>query len=243
MGIGTERVERELERKFPRARIARLDRSTLTSPAALTRTIKQFTEGKIDILIGTQAAVLGWNLPNLALVGIIDADSLFAQPGFRSDEKAFQLLTQAIHRSARFGPSRRAQAIIQTFHPENPVFEGVVNQSFDALYERFLGDREALGYPPAATILLLTGRQETEKKIDNVLKKQYNALLDLQQASLPQLRVTRLPQGSKQRGIFRRSLLLRLPSSTPLPAELAHFLRKLPAEWSIDIDPISFSSS
>jgi primosomal protein N' (replication factor Y) len=241
IGIGTERVERELERKFPRATIARLDRSVLTSPAKLALTIKRFSQGKIDILIGTQAAILGWNLPNLALIGIIDADSLFANPGFQSDEKAFQLLTQAIHRSGRFEQSRRAKALIQTFHPENPVFESVTKQTIDTLYERFIVDREVLRYPPMARNILLTCRHITEKRLDNAFKKQHTSLLAFQQEAVLELRVTPFPTFSKQRGIFRKNLLLRFPLTPTVPKILDQWLRALPTEWSIDVDPISFS--
>ncbi|MEI8104052.1 MAG: primosomal protein N' [Candidatus Moraniibacteriota bacterium] len=245
IGIGTERVERELEKKFPRARIARLDRTTLASPKRLADIVSRFTAGTIDILIGTQAAVLGWNLPNLSLIGIIDAESLFALPDFHSDEKAFQLLTQAVYRSARFARDAdmpAPQALIQTFHPENPLFEAVGKYELSKWYDRLLADRRALHYPPATRGILLVGRHADAKKLEALVKKQYTLLVKLQQSALPSLRITP-PQKSflsKQRGLFRQTLLIRLPHSDLFPPELSAILKKLPDEWSIDIDPISF---
>lgn len=158
MGFGTEKVEEEISRIFPEARVARLDRDSVTSERAFNAIIADFESRRTDILVGTQMITKGFDFAGVSLVGILNADNLLNNPDFRAAERAFQLMTQVAGRAGR--RSDGGEVVIQTSEPGHPVIRQVVAGDFDDMARAQLAEREAFFYPPYArlTSLLLRHR-------------------------------------------------------------------------------------
>ena len=125
-GFGTEKVEEEIARLFPEARVARLDRDSVTSERAFNAIISDFEARKTDILVGTQMITKGFDFGGVSLVGILNADNLLNNPDFRAAERAFQLMLQVAGRAGR--RSDGGEVVIQTSEPGHPVIRQVVRR-------------------------------------------------------------------------------------------------------------------
>ena len=156
MGFGTEKVEEEIARIFPEARIARLDRDSVTSERAFNAIIADFEARKTDILVGTQMITKGFDFGGVSLVGILNADNLLNNPDFRAAERAFQLMMQVAGRAGR--RAEGGEVVVQTSEPGHPVIRQVVAGDFEAMARAQLSEREAFFYPPYARLTSLTLR-------------------------------------------------------------------------------------
>ena len=156
MGFGTEKVEEEISRIFPEARVARLDRDSVTSEKAFNAIIADFEARKTDILVGTQMITKGFDFGGVSLVGILNADNLVNNPDFRAAERAFQLMMQVAGRAGR--RAEGGEVVIQTSEPGHPVIRQVVAGDFGAMARAQLAEREAFFYPPYARLTSLTLR-------------------------------------------------------------------------------------
>lgn len=150
VGSGTQRVEDEVAEIFPAARIARLDYDTTKTKHGHTEVIAQFENREVDILVGTQMVTKGLDFDNVSLVGIVHADQLIHHPGFRSHERAFQLMTQVAGRAGR--KNRTGKVIIQTADVLHPVLQNVLSNNYQKMYETELLTRRQFLYPPFARI-------------------------------------------------------------------------------------------
>ena len=155
-GFGTEKVEEEIARLFPEARVARLDRDSVTSERAFNAIISDFEARKTDILVGTQMITKGFDFGGVSLVGILNADNLLNNPDFRAAERAFQLMLQVAGRAGR--RSDGGEVVIQTSEPGHPVIRQVVAGDFAGMARMQLSEREAFFYPPYARLTSLTLR-------------------------------------------------------------------------------------
>ena len=157
-GFGTEKLEEAVERLFPAARIARMDRDTTRRKGSLLRILKNLQQGAIDILIGTQMVAKGHDFPNITLVGIVCADTALNLPDFRSSERTFQLLAQVAGRAGR--GERPGRVILQTYTPGHFTITAARKQAFHAFYEKEIQHRRSLGYPPYSRMvqLLVSGK-------------------------------------------------------------------------------------
>lgn len=235
IGFGTERIERDVERLFPGARVFRADSSTMRRPKAARELHDLMTASKIDILIGTQMILKDFSLPKLSLIGMIDADSLLSFPDFRSDERFYQHLERAVK---RVGPER---VILQTFHPESAFLQHVSAYDSDRFAERLLADREGLEYPPFSRLVAVSYRDSDPEKAEQSAKKAFESLkkafakqgLPIRQ-SPP--RPARLVPRKK---LHESSFLLRIPDSSALPYSELRALAK-EKNCIIDVDPIAF---
>ena len=168
-GAGTERIEEELREAFPERRIERFDADTTRSKTAEAQLIRDFASGKIDILVGTQMITKGFDFERLALVAIVSADSLFAVQDFRSDERALQLLTQLMGRSGR--RSERGKIVIQTFQPDHPVLQRLLDPSPKQDHTAaLLAERKAFSYPPYVRMITITVKDRYEGRVWNVCR-------------------------------------------------------------------------
>ncbi|MGA2447702.1 MAG: primosomal protein N' [Polyangiaceae bacterium] len=151
-GLGTERLEESISAMFPSARVARLDRDVATGKR-IEKVLARMRGGEIDILVGTQMVTKGHDLPNVTLVGVINADAALSIPDFRATERAFQLLVQVAGRAGR--GSSPGRVIVQTWDPDNPAIAIAARHDVHGFMERELADRRELGYPPFARAALV----------------------------------------------------------------------------------------
>jgi primosomal protein N' (replication factor Y) len=166
LGIGTERVEKELRGFFPEATIARFDRESVKSAKTLEQTLDKFRSGETQILIGTQMIAKGHDFPNVTLVGVVLADSGLSMPDFRASERAFQLLTQVAGRAGRADLSGRV--IIQTFNPEHPAINFAKHHDVNGFSQMELAERKQYSYPPFSRTALLRVELLTEHEAEEL---------------------------------------------------------------------------
>lgn len=235
VGLGTQKVEKEIKDAFPGARVIRADSQELSgSVRAHEELYRKFSDHEADILVGTQIVSKGWDLPNVSLVGIIDADNLLSLPDFSASEKAFDLMFQLAGRASRPGARHPGMTVIQTYRPEGFVMRMFAARDKDGFYKHELDDRKALGYPPFGRMAKIFFQDFSSRKAE----AEVSAVAD-ELAGIEGIRVAE-PQESfvpKIRGKFRRQLVIR--SAGPLPEAAVDALKSLPDGWSIDIDPIS----
>ena len=139
VGIGTERVEDDLQILFPDAVVARMDLDSTMQKNQYLELLNDFQQRRIDILVGTQMVTKGLDFQNVSVVGIINADNIINYPNFRSFERAFQQMTQVSGRAGRHGNSGRV--IIQTFNPQHQVIGNVVDHDYTNLYNEQIQER------------------------------------------------------------------------------------------------------
>jgi primosomal protein N' (replication factor Y) len=151
-GIGTEKLEATIAAAFPEAKVARLDRD-VASGAKAEAILDRMRAREIDILVGTQMVTKGHDLPNVTLVGVVNADAALSMPDYRAAERAFQIMVQVAGRAGR--SDRPGLVIVQTRDPEHPAIVAASRHDVAGFVERELADREELGYPPFARLALL----------------------------------------------------------------------------------------
>ena len=161
LGSGSERVEEELHRHFGTARVARLDRDTVTGKHKYEEILSGFREGNFDILVGTQMIAKGHDIPNVTLVGVVNADLGLGVPDFRAAERTFQLLTQVAGRAGRH--HLPGTVLVQTSNPEHYAIRCAAEQDYPQFYAKELEYRKAMRYPPfsaLANVLIRAEKQE-----------------------------------------------------------------------------------
>jgi primosomal protein N' (replication factor Y) len=158
-GFGTERVELEVKKTFPSARIGRLDRDAIRRKGALGALLARFRDGDIDVLVGTQMIAKGHDFPRVTLVGVVSADVGLGVADFRASERTFQLLTQVAGRAGR--GEQLGEAIVQTLYGEHYSIQLACRQDFPAFYDREMAFRRAMRYPPLVALVNTVVRSRT----------------------------------------------------------------------------------
>ncbi|MDR3559671.1 MAG: primosomal protein N', partial [Candidatus Pacebacteria bacterium] len=235
VGLGTQKVEKEVQNLFPGARLARLDSQAIKKSGTQEKIYKDFSAGLIDILIGTQMITKGWDLPNVALVGIIDTDNILTQPDFTAAEKFYQNIVQIAGRAGRPGAKFPGTVIIQTFQPENKLVRMAAEKDFESFFSREAEERKTLAYPPFGRIVKLVFQDYSPKKTESETKRAYEILKNIPDISVTEPENAFVP---KIRGRDRKQLVVKFKDK--MPAELKKELRKLGPGWIIDVDPVSF---
>ena len=152
-GTGTQKIEEEIAKLFPEARVLRMDVDTTKTKGSHEQILQAFGEGKADILLGTQMIAKGLDYPNITLVGVMSADTSLHLPDFRAAEKTFQLLTQVSGRAGRH--HKPGEVVIQTYTPEHYAIEMSKTQEYLPFYEREMQMRHQAGYPPYYYLVLI----------------------------------------------------------------------------------------
>lgn len=165
LGSGTQKIEEETVNIFPNARIARLDSDTAQSRKYETDTIRKFSNGEIDILIGTRMVAKGFDFSGLSLVAVLQADSILGQEDYRADERGLQLLEQFRGRCGRRG--EKGLFVIQTSQPEHPVYQSIDGKlDENGTMARFLGERKLFGYPPYSRVIGVVIKDYNQARVD-----------------------------------------------------------------------------
>ena len=168
-GSGTQKVEEELRKLLPEAKVIRMDVDTTSRKGSHERLLTEFHDGKADILLGTQMIAKGLDFPNITLVGVLSADTMLHLPDFRSSEKTFQLLTQVSGRAGRH--QLAGEVVIQTYTPEHYSIELAGEQDFDQFYAKEMMIRKIHRYPPFFYIALVTVSHEELLQAVSVTEK------------------------------------------------------------------------
>lgn len=239
-GFGTQRVESELHRYFPASSISRMDTDATRKRQSHRMILKDFSEGRTDILIGTQMVAKGHDFPRVTLVGVVSADTALNLPDFRAGERTFQLLTQVAGRAGRgFMPGN---VIIQTYVPDNYTIVSAMHHDYKDFYKKEIALRRELMLPPFSHIIYLTLRSYKEDRAKkcaedlarHLLKRRYNSLIELQ-GPTPAF-VYRL------RRQFRWNIILKvknLGAFTPkLKQRLKEFKKPYGVILAVDVDPL-----
>ena len=164
-GIGTERVEEDLQILFPDARVARMDLDSTMQKNQYTELLNDFAEHRIDILVGTQMVTKGLDFENVSVVGIVNADNIINYPSFRAYERAFQQMTQVSGRAGRHQDSGRV--IIQTFNPGHQILQNVVDADYLAMYREQDNERRVFRYPPYFKLIEITLKHKDQDCVND----------------------------------------------------------------------------
>lgn len=167
-GVGTQRIEDEVVRKFPEARVLRLDSDVLQRKNAYVEIFEAFAAGEADILIGTQIVAKGLDVANVTLVGVVSADSSFALPDYKSAERGFQLLTQVAGRAGR--GSKPGRVIIQSVQTQHMVLQHSQKQDYPSFYQEEIAQREALTFPPFSQVFRFIVSSENETRAQQYIQ-------------------------------------------------------------------------
>jgi primosomal protein N' (replication factor Y) len=243
LGMGTERVEAEIAKHFPKARIARLDRDSATAAEEVTALLAGFARGEKDVLIGTQMVAKGHDFPGVTLVGVLLADLALNLPDFRAAERTFQLLAQVAGRAGRGREPGRV--LVQTFNPEAPAIASVVGHDFARFVEGELNLRKTYLYPPYCR--LLAARIEGAHPLETA-----QAAREVARAASAAIRASKQPLRllgpalaplAKLRGRTRWQLLVKGPNArslVPVAEAIEVVARSLKgARASLDVDPLA----
>jgi primosomal protein N' (replication factor Y) (superfamily II helicase) len=227
IGLGTELVERDLQKLFPNARIARMDRDEITTREDLEDAVRAIENREVDILVGTQMIAKGLDFPGLTLVGLVMADVAFNLPDFRASERAFQLLTQVAGRSGRHLDEGAGRVIIQTYNPEHPSIHYTVNHDFEGFADYDLAFREPLHYPPFWRLASFRIQGMDETKVEKVARQLRHQAQALQARSKTFEKIELMGPSEaplkKIRNNYRWQLLMKAPDA----ATLGNFARML----------------
>ncbi|HIK48831.1 primosomal protein N' [Thermosynechococcus sp. M55_K2018_012] len=243
-GGGTQRVVSELNRLLPQLRVLRFDSDTTQRKGAHRQLLTQFAAGAADVMVGTQMLTKGIDLPQVALVGILAADSLLHLPDYQAAERTFQILTQVAGRSGR--GAHPGKVILQTYVPEHPVIRAVKAYDWDTFATQELSSRAPLGYPPYAQLILLrlsSPDPEDVAATAQAIAQQLQTLAPVSQGEWEVLGPA--PAAiAKIAGRYRWQILLKgkLERVSDLSPALMHLKEQCPrsTRLSIDVDPLNF---
>jgi len=241
-GFGTEKIEEELQIFFPNINISRMDLDTTRSKNSYRKIISDFENRKIDILVGTQMITKGLDFDNVGVVGVINADSLWSFPDFRSYERSFQLIMQVSGRAGR--KKERGKVIIQTYKPEHSIIQHIISNDYITFFYSQLNERQKFNFPPYYRIIKITLKHK-KSDILNIAAKEIAEIL---RKSLPdKILGPEYPVVSRIKNIFLKDILIKIERSSNLNKSKTTLLDCLEnpeknkwyskIKWSIDVDP------
>ena len=243
VGMGTEKIEDEIAEAFPLAKVSRLDYDATRTKHGHATVISKFENREVDILVGTQMVTKGLDFDNVSLVGIINADQLIHQPGYRSHERAYQLMMQVAGRAGR--KNKKGHVIIQASDPDSPVIQNVIRGDFKRMYETELSERRQFSYPPFTRMI------EIELRHKKVLNVEQAALFLANEARKTNLGIVlgpAIPFISKVNNYYIREVLIKSGKQskdlTPMKRALREIFDKMKTipelksvDVSVDVDP------
>jgi primosomal protein N' (replication factor Y) (superfamily II helicase) len=239
-GFGTERVELEVRKAFPGARVARLDRDAIRRKGSLTTLLGRFAAGEIDVLVGTQMIAKGHDFPRVTLVGVVSADVGLGLADFRASERTFQLLTQVVGRAGR--GERPGEAIVQTLYPDHYSVQLACRQDYAAFFEREIEFRRTMRYPPFVSLINAIVRSPTfSGAMDEASGIAQRMRGDAERSGLKVLGPAPAPIG-RLRGEYRAQLLIKGAQRKRMREALQFAIAAKPElqrRVLVDVDPLS----
>jgi len=237
-GTGTERVEQELAKLLPQARIVRMDQDTTVGKLAHDRILRDFAAGKYNILLGTQMVAKGHDIANVTAVGIITADTALHLPDFRAAERTFALLTQAAGRAGR--GKKPGRVVIQTYNPEHYAVQSGAEQDYLSFYHHEISFRQELFYPPFSDIIKFTVQGSAEQRAWQRAQEIVQAI----EAALSAIPATQVigpfpAPLNKIKDIYRMNILIKTGDSIAVRQRLAALDQLFNPDVLIDVDPIN----
>lgn len=243
-GIGTQRVQRELELYLPKARVIRMDQDTTHGKGAHQNILADFAVHKYDILLGTQMVAKGHDFPNVTLVGILLADMEWWRSDFRANERAYRLLSQAAGRTGRAGGG---EVVIQALEAENPLLRWVQKHDYNELFNSEVDDRKGLDYPPYSKLVAILLKSEDAVMVD----KAANELKETLDYSLAGCKILgpAPPQIERLEKFYRRRLLIKIPLASKNSVRTKNSIKEMVQElekqyqnrklrFIVDVDPV-----
>lgn len=241
-GLGTQKLEMEVQQRFPDAKVARMDSDTMKKPGSHEKVLAQFRSGEVQILLGTQMIAKGLDFPNVLLVGVINADTTLHFPDFRASEKTFQIVTQVAGRTGR--GEKAGQVLVQTYSPDHPAIIAACKHDYDLFSQQELAQRQQFGYPPFSSLARIIFRGPDQEAVgdfaDELIRKvqieigKVNAKIRVLGPAPPPI--------AKLRGHYRYHAMLVAQDAAAMNSILARIQAtiKVPDEilYLIDIDPL-----
>ena len=206
---GTQQIEEMVRRRFPQAKVLRMDMDTTKKKDAHTKILSAFANEEADVLVGTQMIVKGHDFPNVTLVGVLAADLSLYTDDYRSGERTFQLLTQAAGRAGR--GMREGEVVIQTYSPEHYAIKAAAAQDYEAFYEQEIRYRELLGYPPAEELMAVLAAGEDERLLETGCKYLKEYVLRIKGKAPLEVIGPASPGVDKIKDIYRRVIYIKAP--------------------------------
>lgn len=242
-GHGTQRLEQTLAQLLPTARIARVDRDSISRKNALVEILDKVHNQEIDILVGTQMLAKGHDFPNLTLVGVIDTDSALHSPDFRASERLFAQLMQVAGRAGR--ADKAGQVIIQTQFPEHVLFNALRSQDYVSYANAMLQEREQVQFPPYVFMALLRAESNDFALVQQFLTHAFKLARDLSTEVTVYDPIR--PQMERLKGMERGYVLIQTSKRGALQKLLRILVSQLRGQaiaakvrWAIDVDPLEF---
>ena len=241
-GLGTQRVEEELKRKFPELTFARVDSDTMHRSADYERVLGDFASRKVQMLMGTQMIAKGLDFPNVTLVGVISGDTALMLPDFRAAERTFQIITQVSGRAGR--GEKPGRVIVQTYMPDDPTIQAAIKQDYNSFASRELEMRRQSMLPPFGRMVRIVFRDSDERALAAYATKITDRLKEAT-AAVPGVHLQGPMECSIGRiaGYFRQQTVLSSPRSSALQQVLAALRSDGTImkgdRIAIDVDPVS----
>ena len=245
LGAGTQRLEQEIAQLFPdlpEERVLRLDADTMRRTDDYTRALDRFAKGEARLMLGTQMIAKGLDFPNVALIGVVSADTALELPDFRASERTFQLVAQVAGRAGR--GSKPARVIVQTMHPNEPAIKLASSHDYETFANSELALRRELGLPPHARMARLVFHDTDHAKAKKASTAAHDALVEAMNSGDVRIRLDPpTPQDLPRRADhFRLAIDIFAPSPADLTAALdllrGKKLGKADARTVVDVDPI-----
>jgi len=242
-GLGTERVEEEIKRLFPGARVERMDSDSTSRRGAYNRILTALDRGEIDILVGTQMITKGHDFPGVTLVGVVSADTSLNIPDFRAAEKTFQILTQVSGRGGRGDAPGRV--LVQTMNPDNSAIQHARRHDYLGFYRDEIALRRELGYPPYGRLINLVISSTNETAARDYVRKLRDLTTDMARRQGGPVSVLGPAEAPLYRvqGRYRWQMLLKGPDGAAARALVRSILSQgAPPgiRLKVDVDPVNF---
>lgn len=234
-GVGTQRIEQEARSAFPEARVARWDSDVSSQKGSHERMVRSLEAGEVDILVGTQMLAKGLDLPEMTVVGVVDADVGMSLPDYHAAERTFQVLSQVAGRAGR--RDKPGYVYIQTYDPESPPVQCAAEHDYRAFYEIEIAHRRRAGYPPFTRMARLLYRhlnQEHALQEASRVAGEIRLARDAAGRAEPDVLGPTPAYIARVKGEYRYQLVLRGRNPAAILSQI-----RLGEHWTVDVDPVS----